>query len=108
MCETGWKVNPYLLIAPGQTITLGEITGEGNIQHFWMTPTGNWRLSILRIYWDDEKEPSVETPVGDFFACGWGEYAPVQSLAVCVNPGRAFNCYWEMPFQRRARITSIG
>jgi hypothetical protein len=101
----GWKVNPYIRIQPGQTFTLGEITGEGNVQHIWMTPTGNWRLSILRIYWDDEKEPSVEVPVGDFFAMGWGVYAPLQSLAVCVNPGSAFNSYWPMPFHRKARFT---
>ena len=101
----GWKMNPYVLIQPGQTFTLGEITGSGNIQHIWMTPTGNWRLSILRIYWDDEQEPSVETPVGDFFAMGWGTYAPLSSLAICVNPGSAFNSYWPMPFHKKARIT---
>ncbi|MEP7346409.1 MAG: glycoside hydrolase family 172 protein [Gemmatimonadaceae bacterium] len=101
----GWKVNPYILIQPGQTFTLGEITGEGNIQHIWMTPTGNWRLSILRIYWDDETEPSVEVPVGDFFAMGWGKYAPLTSLAICVNPGSAFNSYWPMPFHKKARFT---
>jgi hypothetical protein len=101
----GWKVNPYILIQPGQTFTLGEITGEGNVQHIWMTPTGNWRLSILRIYWDDEKEPSVEVPVGDFFAMGWGKYAPLTSLAICVNPGSAFNSYWPMPFHKKARVT---
>ncbi len=101
----GWKVNPYVVIQPGQTFTLGEITGEGNIQHIWMTPTGNWRLSIMRIYWDDEKEPSVEVPVGDFFGMGWGKYAPLQSLAICVNPGSAFNSYWPMPFHKKARIT---
>ena len=38
-----------------------------------MTPTGHWRYLILRIYWDGEETPSVECPVGDFFACGWGE-----------------------------------
>jgi hypothetical protein len=70
-----------------------------------MTPTGNWRYSILRIYWDGSDTPSVECPVGDFFACGWGKYAQVSSLAVCVNPGSAFNCYWEMPFRKGARIT---
>jgi hypothetical protein len=43
--------------------------------------------------------------VGDFFAMGWGKYAPLSSLAVCVNPGSAFNCYWEMPFRKRCRIT---
>src|SRR6185436_364593 len=81
----GWKVNPYIIIQPGQTFTLGEITGSGAIQQIWMTPTGNWRFSILRMYWDDETTPSVETPVGDFFAMGWGKYAHISSLAICVN-----------------------
>lgn len=101
----GWKVNPYVVIKPGQTFTLAEINGPGAIQHIWMTPTGSWRFSILRIYWDNEKEPSVEVPVGDFFGMGWGEYAPLRSLAVCVNPGSAFNCYWVMPFRKKCRIT---
>jgi hypothetical protein len=90
----GWKVSPSVKIAAGTTFTLGEISGSGAIQHIWMTPTGNWRNSILRVYWDDEKEPSIESPVGDFFCMGWGKYAPISSLAVCVNPGSAFNCYW--------------
>jgi hypothetical protein len=102
---TGWKVNPYVIINPGETFTMAEIDGPGALQHIWMTPTGNWRFSTLRIYWDDEKEPSVECPVGDFFCMGWGEYAPVSSLAVCVNPGSAFNCYWVMPFRKKCRIT---
>src|SRR5205085_2596688 len=79
--------------------------GPGAIQQVWMTPTGHWRFSILRIYWDDAETPSVECPLGDFFACGWQRYAQVSSLAVCVNPGSGFNCYWEMPFRRRCRIT---
>ena len=90
---------------PRRTFTLAEIKGPGCIQQIWMTPTGNWRRSILRFYWDDETEPSVECPVGDFFACGWGKYCQINSLAVCVNPGSAFNCYWQMPFRKKARIT---
>ena len=101
----GWKVSPSVRIEGKSTFTLAEIEGPGVIQSIWMTPTGNWRWSILRFYWDDETEPSVECPVGDFFACGWGKYAQVSSLAVCVNPGSAFNCYWPMPFRKKARIT---
>ncbi len=101
----GWKVNPYINIEPGKTFVLADISGAGAIQHIWMTPTGNWRFSILRMYWDDEKEPSVEVPVGDFFAMGWGRYAQLSSLPICVNPGSAFNSYWPMPFRHRARIT---
>ena len=101
----GWKISPSIVVAAGQTFTLGEINGAGAIQHIWMTPTGDWRLSILRIYWDDEKEPSVEVPVGDFFAMGWNKYSRISSLAVCVNPGSAFNSYWVMPFRKKARLT---
>ncbi len=101
----GWKVSPSVTIKAKTTFTLGEIKGPGCIQQIWMTPTGNWRHSILRFYWDDETEPSVEVPVGDFFACGWGKYCQNNSLAVSVNPGSAFNCYWAMPFRKKARIT---
>jgi D-arabinan exo alpha-(1,3)/(1,5)-arabinofuranosidase (non-reducing end) len=101
----GWKVSPYITIAPGETKTLAEIKGPGAIQQIWMTPTGRWRHSILRIYWDGAKLPSVESPVGDFFASGWNRYAQTSSLAVCVNPLSGLCCYWEMPFRRTCRIT---
>ena len=101
----GWKVSPYIVIQPGQTVTLADITNSGAIRHIWMTPTGNWRFSILRMYWDGEADASVETPVGDFFCAGWGVFSQLSSLAVCVNPGSAFNCYWEMPFKKEAKLT---
>ena len=101
----GWKISPSVVIQPGETFEMADIAGPGAIQQIWMTPTGNWRYSILRIYWDDQEIPSVECPVGDFFCTGWGQYAQLSSLAVCVNPGSAFNCYWEMPFRKRCRMT---
>jgi len=103
----GWKVNPYIIIPSGEEFTLAEIKGEGAIQHIWMTPACNFRLTILRMYWDDETEPSVEVPVGDFFASGWGSgFEPqIQSLAVCVNPRSGLNCYWQMPFRKKCKIT---
>ena len=101
----GWKISPSIPIEPGEARQLANIDGSGAIQQIWMTPTGHWRFSILRIYWDDSELPSIECPVGDFFACGWNKYAQVSSLPVCVNPGSAFNCYWEMPFRKKCRIT---
>lgn len=101
----GWKISPSVKIKPKETFVLGEIKGGGAIQHIWMTPTGHWRYLILRMYWDGESTPSVEVPVGDFFAVGWNQYAQISSLPVCVNPGSALNSYWEMPFRRSARIT---
>ena len=101
----GWKISPCVRVKAGETFEMANIEGPGAIQHIWLTPSGHWRFQILRIYWDNAKTPSVECPVGDFFACGWNQYAQVSSLPVCVNPGRALNCYWEMPFRKRCRMT---
>jgi hypothetical protein len=100
-----WKMSPSVVIKSKTTYIVAEMDGPGSVQHIWMTPTGNWRFSIIRIYWDDETQPSVEAPVGDFFCMGWTKYSPLQSLAVSVNPGSAFNCYWPMPFRKKCRIT---
>lgn len=101
----GWKVNPYVVLQPGQTITLADIDGPGCIQHIWLAPAGRWRDTILRIYWDGRENPSVECPSGDFFCGGWNEYHQISSLAICMNPGTAFNCYWPMPFRKHCRMT---
>ena len=101
----GWKTNPYERIAPGETREIMNVAGEGMIRHIWMTPAGSWRDAILRFYWDGSETPSVECPIGDFFACGWGSYAPIRSLVVCANPGSAFNCYWSMTFRKGCRVT---
>jgi len=101
----GWKISPSVRIAPGETFQMADIEGPGAIQSMWLTPTGELRLQILRIYWDEQEAPSVECPAGDFFCMGWGQFAPLSSLAICVNPGSAFNSYWQMPFRRRARMT---
>lgn len=102
----GWKVSPYKIIKAGQEHVLAEINESGVIQHIWCTtnPT-HWRFMILKIYWDGEEQPSVETPLGDFFCNGWGEPVNVNSIPVAVNPRGAFNCYWTMPFRRSAKIT---
>jgi hypothetical protein len=103
----GWKVNPYIRIKAGETFTLGEINESGIINHIWMTPVGEYRLMILRFYWDDETEPSIEVPVGDFFAAGWGimNEPVINSATIAVNPRSGFNSYWQMPFRKKCKIT---
>lgn len=103
----GWKVSPFIVVPARSTVTLGKISGSGAIQQIWMTPAplDKTRFNILRFYWDGEQTPSVEVPLGDFFACGWGTYCQINSMAVCVNPGSAFNCYWVMPFHKGAKVT---
>ena len=101
----GWKVSPSVDIEAGTTFEMADIEGPGAIQQIWLTPTGTWRHLILRMYWDDQEQPSVEVPLGDFFCSAWGRYAQLSSLAVCVNPRSGLNCYWEMPFRTRCRMT---
>ncbi len=101
----GWKISPSVKIEAGETFDLATVAGSGAIQQIWLTATGNWRQQILRAYWDEHSAPSIECPLADFFGMGWCEYDPLNSLAICVNPGSGFNCYWEMPFRSHARLT---
>jgi hypothetical protein len=99
-------VSPSIHLAPNQVVTLADITGSGAIQHIWLTVHPQWwRRLVIRFYWDGEESPSVETPLGDLFCNGWCVRCNVSSLAVAANPAGGFNCYWEMPFRRSARIT---
>jgi hypothetical protein len=97
-------------IAPGGVLTLADLTGPGQIVHFWCTIADSdpyySRMLVLRIYWDGEKNPSVESPIGDFFGIGHGLDRAFTSLPVRVtSDGRGRNCYWPMPFRQSARIT---
>lgn len=109
----GRKGSPCLEnLAPGQTAVLADIQGTGIIQHIWMTMTDKTtdadryvlRDVIIRMYWDGEPQPAVECPLGDFFCNGFGQYYPVRSALVAVNPNKGFNCYFSMPFRTAARI----
>lgn len=94
-----------MVLPEKETVVIADIQGMGAIQHIWMTPVGQWRNTILRICWEDNENPSVECPVGDFFCCGWQEYFQISSLPICVNPRSGLNCYWSMPFRKRCKIT---
>ena len=99
-----------IVIEPGRTAVLAEIEGPAAIHHIWTTIAAEpfyGRKIVLRIYWDDEKSPSVEAPIGDFFGVGHGLNRNFTSLPItCSSEGRARNCYWYMPFRRSCRITA--
>lgn len=102
----GWKVRPCITLGKGETVTLANIQGPGIIQHIWMTAAEpSYRNCVLRFYWDDETNPSVEVPFGDFFAVGHGVRYNVNSIPVAVNPKGGFNCYWPMPFRKSCKVT---
>lgn len=96
-------------IAPGATYTVLDTDGPGEISHIWFTIADNEPYSlkriVLRMYWDNEKTPSVETPIGDFFGLGLGEYYDWQSELLSVGGKHALNSFFPMPFQHHARIT---
>lgn len=102
----GWKVSPYVDIAPGESCVVADIGEQGRITHLWMT-TGphHWRSLVLRAFWDGEADPAVEVPYGDFFCNGWARFAQVSSWPIAANPHGGFNSYWPMPFHRGARLT---
>ena len=103
----GWKVSPSVCIKAGETFTMADFAGPGIIKHIWMTDGAKIpRRLILRAYWDGSDTPSIEVPTNDFFACAdHRKFSQVSSLAVCVNPARGFNCYWEMPFRSHCKLT---
>lgn len=102
----GWKVRPCITLPKETTTTLAEIKGSGVIQHIWITADqATYRDCILRMYWDGETTPSIEVPLGDFFANGHAMRCDVTSLPVAVNPAGGFNSYWPMPFHNGAKIT---
>jgi hypothetical protein len=96
-------------IAVGETLTLLDDAGPGVISHVWVTiasdDPNHLKALVLRMYWDGEATPSVETPIGDFFGLGLGEYHLYQSLPLSVGADKALNSFFSMPFQKHARIT---
>jgi hypothetical protein len=104
-------------VTPGETKVLADIKGPGVIRHIWLTfseARPNWLEAngsarpdeiVLRMYWDDAKEPAVEVPLGDFFGSGFGLRRELKSVPVQVEGGDAYNCYWPMPFFKHGLIT---
>lgn len=105
----GWKVRPFIKVAAHDTTTIMDVEGPGTIKHIWMATSPDLhdvgRSGVLRFYWDGEETPSIEVPIADFFAIGHGTFAPVNSSMVVDVPQDSMNCYWPMPFTKRARIT---
>jgi hypothetical protein len=115
--EPGSNSDRIKYIQPGETTEIANIKGPGSINHIWLTfnearpnwlePNGSANPAeiVLRIYWDNADEPAVESPLGDFFAAGFGLRTEIQSNPVVVEGGDGYNCFWTMPFKKAARIT---
>jgi len=105
---TGGNVDA-LTITPGQTITLLDADGPGLVSHIWITINSgepyHLKRIVLRMYWDGEASPSVESPIGDFFGLGLGQYHSWTSEMLSVGNNNALNSFFPMPYRKHARIT---
>jgi len=105
---TGANADRYQIPA-GATQEVFSSEGPGIITHVWFTiGSGNRNLLkeiVLRVYWDGNSKPSVETPIGDFFGLNLAEFFNYESEFLTCSPIRALNSYFAMPFRRSARIT---
>lgn len=118
--DTSGGNHDYWGVPPGETVTLADIQGAGQITHLWFTisaPEDRYYLRnlVLRAYWDGEETPSIEAPLGDFFNMGHGIAVSNAALPVTTTCPQdqekklggnvAMNCYWPMPFANGARLT---
>jgi hypothetical protein len=103
--DGNWK-NP---IRPGEERTIANLSGPGIITHLWFTIASDEQYHlkkiVMRMFWDDDTLPAVESPIGDFFGLGLGEYFIYESSPLSAGSQKALNSYFPMPFHRSARIT---
>ena len=121
-CDPTGGNNDNVLIPSGETYLFADLQGPGIVTHFFCTIGNpnkrrpecgigteefNVRKVVLNVYWDDETEPSIQAPLGDFFGMGHGITKSFASAPLQITPedGRGFNCWFPMPFRRRARFT---
>lgn len=107
-------------VAPGATHVLMDAKGPGVITHMWFTFLGpekqDWAPNgsadhqdmLIRIYWDGNPKPAVEAPLGDFFANSFGKRSEVHSLPVIVEDADSYNCFWQMPFRKSAKVEIVN
>lgn len=99
----------YWNIKGGESKEIFNATGAGCITHIWFTIAASSPLHlkelVLRAWWDGQAQPSIEVPVGDFFALNLGDYVLFESAYLACSPGQSLNCYFAMPYRRGARLT---
>ncbi len=96
-------------VPAGETKEIFNSQEPGVITHIWFTiaAPGTMHLKeiILRAYWDGSSQPSIETPIGDFFGLNLGDYQIYESAYLACSPGKSLNCYFAMPYKKSARFT---
>ena len=97
-------------VAPGASVDVCRLTGRRAITQIYVVPDPKdadpihtLRELAFSLTWDDDKQPAVWTPLGDFFGT-----APGINLFKSLPTGmtkEGFYAYWYMPFAKSARVT---
>jgi len=103
-------VGKTVMIAPGASVDVCRLTGRRAITQLHVVPDakddnpiGTLRELALSITWDDDRQPAVWTPLGDFFGTAPG-INHFKSLPTGMTKD-GFYAYWYMPFSKSARLT---
>ena len=105
-----WKLDP------GETKVIADLHGPGCINHIWFTIYSKdqlfMRKMLVRMYWDGEQSPSVDTPIGDFFGIGHCKIKPYQCMPFNMSGSddvhTGMNCFFAMPFDTSARVEIVN
>ena len=96
----------------GHKITVAELSGpqaitELKVKSQWPKDVDVQRMLLaqltISITWDEDKEPAVWAPLGDFFATAAG-MATFSTLPTGLLKDGTFYSYWYMPFGKKAKI----
>lgn len=106
----------YWPFAKGESRVLADIQGPGRITHIWMTQPFHYRQVLLKITWDNAKNPSVLVPLGDFFGLGHTIVNSYECFLFAASTfhnnemerGCALNSYVQMPFRERCVIELVN
>ena len=104
--------NDNVIVNERMKFELCNIISSGIIKHIWVTIGTKdsdpyyLRKILVRMWWDNENNPSIECPIGDFFGIGHAQSVNFWSLPLSMSPrdGKGFNSFWPMPFSKSAKI----
>jgi len=102
-------VNETITIEPGQSVDVCRLLGRRAISQIHVLPYADensihtLRELTLSITWDDDRQPAVWAPLGDFFGTAPG-INRFKSIPTGMTEN-GFYAYWYMPFSKSARMT---
>ncbi|MCZ2152333.1 MAG: DUF2961 domain-containing protein [Bryobacterales bacterium] len=109
MTNQGAKGYPMDTIAAGETKTLLDVQGPGEIRRIWLTVSDRTPRMLrglrLEMFWDGAAQPAVSVPMGDFFGAILGKTTAFENELFASPEGRSFVATIPMPFRKGARVT---